>query len=427
VTAPELIIPKARWLRILPGTVLIYVVAYMDRMNISLAMAGGMSRDLRLSMTRTGLAAGVFFLGYVLLQVPAGHIAEHFSAKKYVLWSIFAMGAVSFLTGFVQNGGQLIGMRFLLGIAEGGIYPALLIVVSKWFPAREIGRANAIFLTSLPLSTVLTNPLSAWIVSRYDWRWMFFLEGSLSLLLVVIWLPMISDRPSDAKWISPAEKQYLEETLLAERQASERQFQAAGVNWSYRQLLLDKNLWLMVLITICYTSGQYGYSVWLPTLLSNLTRMSLSNVGWLSSLPFVAAVGGLYLFGALSDKRGNRRLWTAVSLAGFSASLLVATLFNRWVWISFTLLIVTGIFLKAMQSPFWAMPALLFPPGLSGGARGFINAVGNLGGFVGPLLVGWSVTLTGKMQYGSYCLVLALLMGSGITLLLPRVTAGRST
>ncbi len=425
MTAPELIIPKARWLRILPGTVLIYVVAYMDRMNISLAMAGGMSRDLNLSMTRTGLAAGVFFIGYMLLQVPAGHIAEHLSAKKYVLWSIFAMGTVTFLTGFVQNGGQLIGMRFLLGIAEGGIYPALLIVVSKWFPAREIGRANAIFLTSLPLSTVLTNPLSAWIVSRYDWRWMFFLEGGLSLLLVVIWLPMISDRPGDAKWISPAEKQYLEETLLAERQASERHFQATGVNWSYKQLLLDKNLWLMVLITICYTSGQYGFSVWLPTLLSNLTRMSLSNVGWLSSLPFVAAVGGLYLFGALSDKSGNRRLWTAVSLAGFSASLLVATLFNRWVWISFTLLIVTGIFLKAMQSPFWAMPALLFPPGLSGGARGFINAVGNLGGFVGPLLVGWSVTLTGKMQYGSYCLVLALLIGSGITLFLPKVTTGQ--
>ena len=111
MTAQEDIIPRARWVRILPGTVLIYVVAYMDRMNISLAMAGGMSRDLRLSMTRTGLAAGVFFLGYVLLQVPAGHIAEHFSAKKYVLWSIFAMGAVSFLTGFVHNGGQLIGMR----------------------------------------------------------------------------------------------------------------------------------------------------------------------------------------------------------------------------------------------------------------------------------------------------------------------------
>jgi sugar phosphate permease len=426
VTTGRGAIPKARWVRILPGTVLIYVIAYMERMNISLAMAGGINRDLHLSMTRSGLAAGVFFLGYMLLQVPAGHIAEHLSAKKYVSWSIVAMGTVSVLTGFVQNGAQLIGMRFLLGVAEGGIYPALLIVVSKWFPSKEIGRANAVFLASLPLSTVLTNPISGWLVSRYDWRWMFFLEGGLSLLLVVLWLPMISDRPGQAKWISLAEKNYLEETLEAERLASERHFSTqASADWSYKRLLLDRNIWLMTLIVICYTTGQYGYSVWLPTLLSGLTRMSLGKVGWLSSLPFVAALGGLYVFGALSDKRRNRRLWTAVSLAGFAVSLLLATLFTRWAWVAFALLVVTGFFLKAMQSPFWAMPPLLFPPGFSGGARGFINAVGNLGGFVGPLLVGWSVTLTGKMQYGSYCLVLALLTGAGITLLLPPLTTGQ--
>src|SRR6267143_210099 len=242
-------IPRARWVRILPGTVLIYVIAYMDRMNISLAMAGGINRDLHLSMTRSGLAAGVFFIGYMLLQVPAGHIAEHLSAKKYVLWSILAMGTVSLLTGFVQNGAQLIGMRFLLGVAEGGIYPALLIVVSRWFPSKEIGRANAVFLASLPLSTVLTNPISGWLVSKYDWRWMFFLEGGLSILLVLLWLPMISDRPRQAKWISLAEKNYLEETLEAERLASERHFQTqANADWSYKRLLLDGNLWLMTLI-----------------------------------------------------------------------------------------------------------------------------------------------------------------------------------
>jgi sugar phosphate permease len=419
-------IPQARWVRILPGTVLIYVIAYMDRMNISLAMAGGINRDLHLSMTRSGLAAGVFFIGYMLLQVPAGHIAEHLSAKKYVLWSILAMGTVSILTGFVQNGAQLIGMRFLLGVAEGGIYPALLIVVSNWFPSKEIGRANAVFLASLPLSTVLTNPISGWLVSRYDWRWMFFVEGGFSCLLVLLWLPMISDRPREAKWISEEEKNYLEETLESERLASERRFQSqAGANWSYKRLLRDKNLWLMTLIVICYTTGQYGYSIWLPTLLSGLTRMSLGKVGWLSSLPFLVALGGLYVFGALSDKRRNRRLWTSVSLAGFAFSLLLATWFTRWAWFAFALLVFTGFFLKAMQSPFWAMPALLFPPGFSGGARGFINAVGNLGGFVGPLLVGWSVTLTGKMQYGSYCLVLALLAGAGISLLLPPLTTGR--
>jgi nitrate/nitrite transporter NarK len=254
---------------------------------------------------------------------------------------------------------------------------------------------------------------------------MFFLEGGLSLLLVLLWLPMISDHPGEAKWISPEERAYLEETLAAERFASERQFQSAnGTQWSYKQLLADKNLWLMVLIVICYTSGQYGYSVWLPTLLSGLTRASLSNVGWLSSLPFVAAVGGLYLFGSLSDKSGNRRFWTAVSLAGFAASLFLATLFTHWVWVAFALLVFTGVFLKAMQSPFWAMPPLLFPPGVSGGARGFINAVGNLGGFLGPLLVGWSVSRTGKMEYGSYCLVLALMAGAGLTMFLPRVCAG---
>jgi sugar phosphate permease len=237
---------------------------------------------------------------------------------------------------------------------------------------------------------------------------------------------MISDRPREAKWISEEEKNYLEETLESERLASERRFQSqAGANWSYKRLLRDKNLWLMTLIVICYTTGQYGYSIWLPTLLSGLTRMSLGKVGWLSSLPFLVALGGLYVFGALSDKRRNRRLWTSVSLAGFAFSLLLATWFTRWAWFAFALLVFTGFFLKAMQSPFWAMPALLFPPGFSGGARGFINAVGNLGGFVGPLLVGWSVTLTGKMQYGSYCLVLALLAGAGITLLLPPLTTGR--
>jgi sugar phosphate permease len=417
-------IPRARWVRIIPATILIYIVAYMDRMNISFAMAGGMNKDLHLSMARSGLAAGIFFIGYMLLQVPAGHIAEHKSAKKYIFWAILAWGTFSLLTGFVHSAWQLMVMRFLLGVAEGGVYPALLVLVSKWFPTKEIGRANALFLTSLPLSTVLTNPISGWIVSRYDWRWLFFVEGALSLLLIVIWVPMISDSPHTAKWISSEEKEYLEETLNAERTARERAF--GGGNWSYKQLLTDKNLWLMVLLIICYTSGQYGYTLWLPTLLSSLTRMSLGNVGWLSSLPFVAALGGLYLFGALSDKSGNRRLWTAVSLVGFALSLLLATLFASKVWLSYGLLVFTGLFLKSMQSPFWAMPPLLFPPGIAGGARGFINAVGNLGGFIGPALVGWSMTLTGRMQSGSYALVLMLLLGAGITLLLPKVTTGMS-
>lgn len=419
-------IPKARWARIIPATVLIYIVAYMDRMNISFAIAGGMNKDLHLSMAGAGLAAGMFFIGYMLLQVPAGHIAEHGSAKKFIFWAILAWGTVSLLTGLVRNAHELMIMRFLLGVAEGGVYPALLVLVGKWFPSKEIGRANALFLMSLPLSTVLTNPISGWIVSKYEWRWLFFLEGGISLLLILVWVPMISDKPSDAKWISVEEREYLEGTLEAERLAHQRAFQAAGnAKWSYKQLLSDKNLWLMVLLIICYTTGQYGYTLWLPTLLSNLTKMSLGNVGWLTSLPFVAALAGLYMFGFMSDKHGNRRLWTALSLVGFAAALFLATVSSRSVWISYGFLVLTGVFLKAMQSPFWAMPAMLFPPGICGGARGVINAVGNLGGFIGPALVGWSVTASGRMEYGNYALVLSLLLGAYITFMLPKATTGQ--
>jgi MFS family permease len=195
-------IPRARWWRIITPAMIIYVIAYMDRVNISFAMAGGMNEALGLSMTVSGLAAGIFFWGYLVLQVPGGHIAEHGSAKKFVMWTIIAWGGISFLTGFVQNSWQLLAMRFLLGVAEGGVYPAILVVIGKWFPQKELGRANGLFLISLPLSAAVTNPISGWVVTHYSWRGLFFFEGVVSLALIFIWMPLISDCPEDAMWIS---------------------------------------------------------------------------------------------------------------------------------------------------------------------------------------------------------------------------------
>src|ERR1700687_820712 len=311
-------VAHGRWWRIIPPTIIIYIIAYMDRMNISFAIAGGMNKSLGLSMTTAGLAAGIFFFGYMLLQMPAGHIAEHGSAKKYILWTIVAWGGISLLTAFVQNAWQLFVLRFLLGVAEGGVYPALLTIIGNWFPTKELGRANALFLMSLPLSTLLTNPISGWIVDNFSWRWLFIMEGLVSLSLIFIWLPLISDHPEEAKWISDAEKNYLQTTLSAEKAERQKQFQAANQNrYSYRELLADKNLWLLIALLICYTTGQYGFTIWLPTLVKNLTKQSLTAVGWLTSLPYLTALAGLYLFGALSDKTRNPRMCTALSLAGF--------------------------------------------------------------------------------------------------------------
>ncbi|CUH94598.1 hypothetical protein P22_0664 [Propionispora sp. 2/2-37] len=419
-------IPKGRWFHILPPAIIINLIAYMDRMNVSFAMAGGMNEALGLSMTISGLAAGIFFFGYLVLQIPAGHIAERGMAKKYILCTIIAWGGISLLTGFVQNSWQLLVMRFLLGVAEGGVYPSILIIIANWFPSKELGRANAMFMLSLPIAAILTNVVSGWIVSNFDWRWLFYIEGMISLALIFIWMPLISEHPKDAKWISAEEREYLITTLQQEKAERENRFkkQMGTESFSYKQMLFNKNLWLMTGIYLCHNTGQYGYSIWLPTLVKKLTQTNLTAVGFLISPPFIIALIGLYLFGVLSDRRGNRRMYTAVSFCGFGCCLLLAVLSADNIWLSYSFLVVTGFFNKSMNSPFWSMAPSLFPPGIAGGARGFINSFGNLGGFVGPTLVGWLTAFSGNMMIGLYGLIGMLLLGALLTMLLPPVTAG---
>ncbi len=419
--------PRARWWRILPPCIIIYIIAYMDRVNIGFAMAGGMNKELGITDTAAGLAAGIFFWGYLALQVPGGHLAEHGRAKSFITWTILAWGGLSFLTGFVQNEWQLLVMRFLLGVAEGGLYPAILVIVGKWFPQREIGRANALFLISLPLSAALTNPISGYVVEQYGWRDLFFFEGIVSLALILIWWPLISDSPERARWISKEERDYLQNTLRADEEHRAANFTggASDGKRGYKQLLRDKNLWIMSAIFCCFLSGSYGYLIWLPRLLKELTKMNLTVVGWLSVPPLVAAVFGLYLFGALSDRHGNRRGWCAIALGGFGLTFGLAVLFPTMIWLSFALIMLAWLLSKAMSSPYWSMPALIFPPGVAGGARGIINGLGNLGGFIGPSLVGWLTTMTGSINAGIYSLALVLVVGSVICMLLPRATAAR--
>jgi MFS family permease len=422
---PAIRIPRARWIRIIPPTILIYIMSYMDRVNIGFAMAGGMNEALGMSLGASGAAAGMFFWGYLVLQLPGGHLAEHGKAKRFILWTILGWGGISFLTGFVQNSWQLYLMRFLLGVAESGVYPAILVIISNWFPQKELGRAQGLFITSLPLSAAITNPISGWIVAHYSWRGLFFFEGIVSLTMILIWLPLISESPEEAKWISKEEKEYLVTTLAADKAQREANFADQGhVKWSYGKLLKDRYLWIMITFYIFHTAGTYGYLFWLPTLLKRLTRFSLTSVGWLSAPPLIAAVAGVYIFGALSDRKGNRRLYCALGFFGFGSSFFLATLFPQHIWIAYAALAVTGFFSKAMQSPCWAMPALVFPPGVAGGARGIILGLGNLGGFVGPWLVGFLTSKTGSMTIGIDSLAITLLLGGAVTMLMPRVTAG---
>jgi sugar phosphate permease len=420
VTSPTRPIPRDRWFRLIPPMILVYVISYTDRMNISFAMAGGMNEALGISMTVSGLAAGIFFIGYLFLQIPGGHLAEHRSAKTLILWTIVGWGGVSILTAFVQNEWQLLLMRFLLGVSEGGLWPAMLVVISNWFPDKECGRANALFMSSIAIAAVLSSPLSGWLVGAFTWRGMFIVEGVASLALIAVWLPLIADKPQDAKWISKEERDYLVETINKERQEVKK---AIKKNVSYKDLLGNINLWKMTLIYFAFQTGRLGFMLWLPTIIRNLTKTGIASVGLLATGPYIAALVGMYLFSAMSDKSRNRRKYTIVTAVGFALFFWLSTQVANEVLFSYLLLTGAGFFTLSMIPVFWAMIGCLFPAGYAGAARGFINAIGSLGGFVGPFLFGW-VASTFGMNAGIYCLVGFLLAGAGICMTLPAVTAG---
>ncbi|MEY8000493.1 MFS transporter [Clostridium sp. Mt-5] len=413
------VIPSGRWLHIIPPTILVYIVAFMDRTNIGFAMAGGMSKDLAMTASVTGLAAGIFFVGYLFLQVPGGQIAEKGSAKKFIACSIMAWGGLAVISGFVQNVPQLLAIRFLLGVAEGGVWPAILTIISHWFPNEERGRANAYFIMNVPIASIITGPLSGWIITVYSWRAVFIIEGLISLALILVWLPLISDRPEDAKWISKEEKEYITQKIKEEQKNVKDK---EGTAVSLKDIFSNINMWKLIVIYFCYQTGIYGFSLWLPTLIKELTKSGMNGVGWLSTLPYVGTIVGLYVFSHLSDKSGNRKLHTALPLIGFSICLLLSVQTKSSIWLSFAFLIGCGVFLQAASSVFWTIPPILFNTEMAGGARGVINALGNLGGFLGPYIVGW-LTMKYSSGIGTYSLVIILAIGFLVTVSLPKETS----
>ncbi len=415
-------IPSVRWRRILPPTILVYLFSFMDRTNIGFAMAGGMNEALGITAATSGLAAGIFFVGYMLLQIPGGHIAEHGSAKRFIAATIFAWGGLSILCGLVENATQLILVRFLIGVAEGGVWPAMLVLLSHWFPNQERGRANAWFFMNIAIASILTGPLSGWILAHFGWRWVFLLEGLLSILLIFVWWPLISDRPEEAKWISPEEKNYLSVTLRAEQEAFFRD-NAGDLNWT--SVFFNRNMAKLILIYFFYQIGIYGFTLWLPTLIRELTQTGMVQVGFLSTLPYFAMMAGLLFFARLSDRSGNRRLHTALPILGFALCFLFSTLTKNRIGISFAFLVACGFFLQSASGIFWTIPPLLFPAKFAGSARGLINALGNLGGFLGPFAFGWFRTVFPATEAGVYFLVITLLSGFLFTLSLPVEIAGR--
>lgn len=404
-------VPRQRWTRIIPVAFLMYTIAFMDRINVGFGFSG-MEKSLHINATVAGLAGGIFFFGYLFLQIPGGHLATKWSAKKFVLGALMVWGVFAILTGLVQNTTELLIVRFLLGVAEGGVWPATLVLLAKWFPLEERARANSYWMFCLPVAAIVISPISGWILTFSTWHTLFILEGIPPFLWALIWWLFVDESPDTAKWISPAEREYLHQKFEQDRKAVKPE---AGGSWAAG--LKNSKIWRLVLVYFLVQVGFYGIALWMPTMIQGLTKQGFGIVGLVSALPYVAAVIGLYLNANHSDKTGERNRHVAIPLiAGGVALLLSGLLGTPSPLVGILFLILAEGFMLPYVGVFWTLPPMLLDSVSTGPAMGLINALGNLGGFFGPFLVGFLITATGSDLFGIVMMFVALVVAGVIVL-----------
>jgi MFS family permease len=385
---------QQRWSRIVPVVFIMYTVAFVDRTNVSLALPL-MSRDLHMDATQAGAASGIFFLGYILLQAPFGYLASRWSPKMLVAILLIIWGACSAATGLVHTWLQFMIMRFLLGLAESGVWPATLVLISRWFPQTERARANAYWMLCLPTAVVLSSPLSGWILGRWDWRVLLIGEGMLPIVWLIIWIAYIDDSPSQSSRLSSEEREYLESALHLKSNAT-----SPAKKQPFLASLFSRQVFLLMAISFLVSAGNYGYLFWLPSVIESSSLLSGNArshfaVGVLNAIPYVFAAIGMILISKHSDRHSERSKHIAVALACAGACLIASALaVGQWPTLAFALLCLVGGGSYGMLGPFWAIPTETLPPAVAGSAIGLIQ-FSNLGGALGPTLIGYLEKQTG--------------------------------
>lgn len=410
---------QQRWLRIIPVALIMYTISYVDRTNVSLALdptISTMMKDLFMDDKMKGHAAGIFFFGYFLLQIPGGYLASHWSAKKLVaillvMWGIAAVGC-----GMVSTFAQFEAMRFLLGVAESGVFPATLVLLANWFPRAERARANAYWTLCQPLAVGISAPLTGWMIGEWGWKNMIIIEGALPFIWLPIWLYFISDHPREAKWISPEERAYLEEKLKQE--ASEVD---SGKRVPISDAFVRPETFVMMGIYFLQNCAAYGCMTFLTEGLKSQGRKNTGlEFGILFAIPYVVTGVCMIVNSWHSDKTRERRGHVAMPYAISGLCLIGSVLMKEHsFWLSYLLLCfaVPGPFTSL--APFWAIASETLPRNVMGAVMGLVNAIGNLGGFLGPFVVGALKKQTHGVVVPFSVLGVGLLVAAGLCFLLP--------
>jgi sugar phosphate permease len=405
------IIAKSRWLRLIPVAFITYSLAYLDRANYGFGVAGGMAKDLNITAAMSSLLASLFFLGYFFFQIPGALYAANKSAKKLIFWSLIAWGGLATATGLVSDVNLLIGIRFMLGVVESAVMPAMLILLSRWFTKSERSRANTFLILGNPATILWMSILSGYLIDAVGWRWMFIIEGLPAVIWAFFWWKLVSDRPKDATWLTEQEKQALENQLQKEQQ---------GIKpvKNYGEAFKSRVVILLCLQYALWSIGVYGFVMWLPSIINAAPDINIVATGWLSSIPYVFAIITMLSASYFSDKTLNRRIFVwpflLIGAIAFYGSYLIGT--DNF-WFSFVLLVIAGAAMYAPYGPFFAIITEILPQNVSGGAMALINSFGALGSFVGAWLVGYLNASTGGFSASYIFMAGSLLLSAILTLM----------
>jgi ACS family tartrate transporter-like MFS transporter len=401
--------------RLIPFLFLLYIVAYLDRVNVGFA-AIDMNRDLGFSAAVYGLGSGIFFLSYTLFEVPSNLILARVGVRVWIARIMFTWGIFATAMMFVNNATTFYTLRFLLGVAEAGFFPGIILYLTHWFPARERARAVGLFMTATAMAGVIGAPISSALLQLHGvgglhgWQWLFLIEGVPAILLAPVVLMYMTERPADARWLTSAERDWLTSEMVAEHA------ETTHAHVTLREALTSRRLWVVSLPYFCLVIAFYGVSFWLPQIVQASSGYNSSMVVLLSAIPYVAATIGLVVVGAHSDRTRERHWHVAGPLLLGAVGFVLTIIAPQTPAFALATLSVAAFGIWGALGPFWSLPTAFLRGTAAAGGIALVNSVGNLGGFVGPFMVGWIRDTTGGFSAGLLSLAVCLVIGAVIAL-----------
>jgi len=417
--SPELY-SKITW-QLIPLLFFCYIIAYIDRINVGFAklqLREVLGVDEAVFGSVYGLGAGLFFIGYFLFEIPSNLVMARVGARIWIARIMIIWGFVAAAMMFIHSTTMFYVMRFVLGVAEAGFYPGMILYLTYWYPARERAKVIALFATGAVIAGIIGSPVSGAILGMHGaaglagWQWLFLLEGIPAVLLGLVVLFVLPNGPAKARWLSPEEKEVVKRRLDAEIDQRKEL-----VHFKFSQALKSKWVWLLCLVYFLLNVGGYGYELWMPSIINDLKGLKFTSlgIGLVNAVPYLLAGIAMFLVGRSSDRTGDRRWHVAVSAALSATGFFLSAYFSN-PFLALAALTIAFIGLKSTVGPFWALATSFLTGTAAAGGIAFINSVGNLGGFAGPYLVGVLKDKTGNNQVALFILGGALLLMGLVTL-----------